>query len=147
MGRRSPLPRPSSSWKCGACQGARRRGRQGEGAAKLLAPWAATWTADTKLLRHVDLALEVDVIVEEMKALELEIGTPPPASIKCPITGHVMKEPVAAADGKVYEKSVLLLRFSRGDMTSPVDPSVVLTRDLLPTAKVSRAILQRRGIC
>ncbi|CAE8617334.1 unnamed protein product [Polarella glacialis] len=67
---------------------------------------------------------------------------PPPTSFCCPITQHLMLDPVAAADGQVYERSAIEEWFRRcsGPLRSPLTNLPLPTVLLAPNRALQRAI-------
>ncbi|CAE8607045.1 unnamed protein product [Polarella glacialis] len=67
---------------------------------------------------------------------------PPPISFCCPITQHLMQDPVAAADGQVYERTAIeeWFRRSRGSHRSPMTNLPLPTVLLAPNRALQRAI-------
>ncbi|CAE8615705.1 unnamed protein product [Polarella glacialis] len=67
---------------------------------------------------------------------------PPPISFCCPITQHLMGDPVAAADGHVYERAAIeeWFRASRDSLRSPMTNLPLPIVLLAPNRALQRAI-------
>ncbi|CAE8604138.1 unnamed protein product [Polarella glacialis] len=67
---------------------------------------------------------------------------PPPISFCCPITQHLMGDPVAAADGHVYERAAIeeWFRASRDSLRSPMTNLPLPTVLLAPNRALQSAI-------
>lgn len=112
-----------------------------------LPAWTVTWTASTALKESVDLEYCLAQVKAETASWEAEVGTAPPKRIVCPITEHVMFDPVVAADGGTYERAAIEARFAKGDMSSPMDPNETMADcELRPSPLVAKAVRVWRGI-
>lgn len=67
---------------------------------------------------------------------------PTPSGFVCPLARQLMLEPVAAADGRVYERAAIENWFQQGQHVSPVDGEQLRTLDLTPHEPLRVAIAE-----
>lgn len=65
---------------------------------------------------------------------------PTPTSFKCPLTHDILEDPVATADGQVYERACIEEWFRQGNLTSPLTSMALPTLDLVPNEALRQAI-------
>jgi len=67
---------------------------------------------------------------------------PTPTSFKCPLTHDILEDPVATADGQVYERACIEEWFRRGNLTSPLTSMALPTLQLVPNEALRKAIAE-----
>jgi len=65
---------------------------------------------------------------------------PTPTSFKCPLTHDILEDPVATADGQVYERACIEEWFRQGNLTSPLTSMALPTLQLVPNEALRQAI-------
>jgi len=65
---------------------------------------------------------------------------PTPAAFKCPLTHDILEDPVATADGQVYERACIVEWFRHGNDTSPLTSMTLPTLKLVTNEALKRAI-------
>ena len=69
-----------------------------------------------------------------------------PLEFVCPISQHIMTDPVVAADGYTYERAAILAWLRAGHTASPISNRPLAHPGLTPNVGVTAAIAQFQGV-